>query len=90
MAPVVWLGWRNLAFLAVMLVLGGLVLAGADRGFPVAFLGGLAALLHLIISIAALASAMARSRPIAPAATGIALALVGGMVLMELMLARLP
>jgi len=79
------IGWRNIAFALFMILLGALPAAWHVQ---VTLVGGLAAILFLLVNVAVMARGMTRSTPILPAMIGIALALLGGATLMEVLMSR--
>ena len=60
----------------------------AAAGQRVSLVGGVAAMLFLIVNLATLARAMGQRLPVLPSAIGVALALLGGAALMEVALLR--
>lgn len=79
------IGLRNIAYLLFMIALAALAVT---RHAPVAFIGGLISILFLVANLATLARAMGQRLPILPSAIGVALALICGAALMELVMSR--
>ena len=74
------IGLRNIAYLIFMVALAVLGLVGGAR---VAFLGGMASLVFLLVNLATLARAMGKRLPVLPSAIGVGLSLICGAALME-------
>lgn len=78
-------GLRNIAFLLAMLVLAALAAAGRP-GVPL--VGGVTALVFLLVNLATLARAMGNRLPVLPSAIGVGLALLCGSGVMQVAMIR--